>query len=261
MGAKWTREDRVALKEAKDLLENPSFGAKVTNILGVPIEKGMEALPTKWREKVGGATEKALTSAVKLAVKSMDGKASMKSSDRWHMAAVTLSGAAGGALGLAALAIELPISTTIMLRSIADIARSEGENVAEVEARLACIEVFALGGRSATDDAVDSAYFAARALLAKSVAEAAEFIAGKGIVEEGAPVIARLIAQVASRFGVTVSQKAAAMAVPIIGAAGGAIVNAMFMDHFQDMAHGHFVVRRLERKYGAEAVRLEYDKA
>jgi hypothetical protein len=34
----------------------------------------------------------------------------------------------GGGFGLAALPVELPISTIIMLRSIGDIARSEGED-------------------------------------------------------------------------------------------------------------------------------------
>ena len=42
---------------------------------------------------------------------------------------VGASGAIGGAFGLASVAVELPISTTIMLRSIADIARSEGFDV------------------------------------------------------------------------------------------------------------------------------------
>jgi hypothetical protein len=41
-----------------------------------------------------------------------------------HKALATASGAAGGAFGLAALPFELPVSTIIMLRSIADIARS-----------------------------------------------------------------------------------------------------------------------------------------
>jgi hypothetical protein len=31
------------------------------------------------------------------------------------------------------------------------------------------------------------------------------------------------------------------------------------MKHFQDMARGHFTVRRLERHYGPELVRSEYD--
>ena len=160
--------------------------------------------------------------------------------------------------GSLALPIELPFSTTIMLRSIADIARSEGEQVRTVEARLACIEVFALGSRSKGDDASETGYFAVRAALARSVSEAAQYIAERGLAREGAPAIARLIGEVAARFSVNVSQKVAAQAVPIVGAAGGALVNLVFIDHFQDVARGHFIVRRLERKYGSEVVRAAY---
>ena len=45
----------------------------------------------------------------------------------------------------------------------------------------------------------------------------------------------------------------------VVGAAGGALINTLFIDHFQDMARGHFVVRRLERVYGTDAVRAAYE--
>jgi hypothetical protein len=51
----------------------------------------------------------------------------------------------------------------------------------------------------------------------------------------------------------------AAQSVPVIGAAGGALINILFIDHFQDMARGHFIVRRLERKYGEESVEATYN--
>jgi len=54
------------------------------------------------------------------------------------------------------------------------------------------------------------------------VAEAARFIIDRGVLAEGGPVLVRLIAQIASRFGVVVTQKLAAQAVPVIGAIGGA---------------------------------------
>ena len=72
-------------------------------------------------------------------------------------------------------------------------------------------------------------------MLAKSVTQAARFIAERGVVEEGGPILVRFITQVASRFGVVVTQKAAAQAVPVIGALGGAAVNYAFIEHFQDM--------------------------
>jgi len=32
------------------------------------------------------------------------------------------------------------------------------------------------------------------------------------------------------------------------------------MHHFQEMARGHFVVKRLEKQYGREAVRTAYER-
>ena len=75
-----------------------------------------------------------------------------------------------------------------------------------------------------------------------------------------APVLVRLVAQVAARFGVVVSQKLAAQAVPVLGAVGGAVVNAAFIEHFQTIARGHFTVRRLERLRGADVVRFDYER-
>jgi len=43
-----------------------------------------------------------------------------------------------------------------------------------------------------------------------------------------------------------------------VGAAGGALVNTLFIDHFQNMARGHFIVRRLEKEYGADVVERAY---
>jgi len=164
-----------------------------------------------------------------------------------HRVLATASGAAGGTFGLAALPVELPVSTTIMLRSIADIARSEGEDLSDPETALACVEVFALGGRPGSADASESGYFAVRGMLAKTVTEAARFVAERGVLKEGAPILLKFVTQVAARFGLVVTQKVAAQALPLVGALGGAAVNYAFIEHFQDVARGHFTVRRLER--------------
>ena len=218
-----------------------------------------ELLPANYSEKIQVATRTALEKAFKVAVGTMDSKNTGPSRDIWHKVAVGVTGGVGGAFGLAALAVELPVSTTIMLRSIADIARSNGEDLGNTKAQLACLEVFALGGKSPSDDAAESGYFVVRAALAKAVSEAAQHIAKRGVADEAAPALVRLVALIASRFGIVVSEKAAAIAVPVIGAAGGAAINTMFMAHFQDMAHGHFTVRKLERKYGESLVRREYE--
>jgi len=252
-----SESDLTELKRGKQLLENPGLAAKITSALGTPIEKGLALLPGAWTQAVHKASEAALMKALALAVKSLGDEPA--SSDRMHKIAAATSGVVGGAFGLLALAVELPVSTTIMLRSIAEIARSEGEDPHNIDTKLACLSVFALGGRTRDDDAAESGYFAVRAGLASAVGEAAKFLAEKGMSKSGAPALVRLISVLGARFGVVVSEKAAAQAVPILGAAGGAAINTIFMAHFQDMARGHFMVRRLERVYGEEVVKNAYD--
>jgi hypothetical protein len=256
-----SHEDGEALRQAKSLLEHPSLGAKITSIIGIPIEKGFALLPAKWSEVVSYATNTALKQALNIALLTVDDRGIRASSDLLHKIAVATSGAAGGLFGLPALAVELPVSTTVMLRSIADIARSEGERLASPEAKLACLEVFAFGGPSQSDNATKTGYFAIRASLARAVSEAAQHLAQKGVAQEGAPAIVRFLTQVASRFGVAVSEKLAAQAVPVMGAIGGALINSVFMDHFQDMARGHFIIRRLERTYDPELIKNAYAKS
>jgi len=253
----WNPQDLADLETAVGLLEKTPFIARLTHYAGQPIEKMMATLPQPFESAVHGAVRATLTRLLRLALKTM-GDGPRLADPRFHKLAGGLSGALGGAFGLSALAVELPLSTAIMLRAIAAIARSEGENLATVESRLACLEVFALGGRGAADDGTETGYHAVRASLAKALSEAAQHIARKGLTEKGAPVLARLIAQIASRFGALVSEKAAAQAVPVIGAAGGAAINLLFMDHFQDVARGHFIVRRLERTYGSAVVQHAY---
>lgn len=247
------------LRYAKSLLEKPSLAARLTDAIGAPIEKGFGLLPEKWAGRVERAVRISLEQALNVAVKSM-GSRSGPARDRLHRYAVAATGAGGGAFGLAGLLVELPVSTAIMLRSIADIARTEGEDIQLVETQLSCLEVFALGGRSASDDGSETGYFAVRSALASAVSDAARYLAKKGLLNKGAPALVRLVSAISSRFGVVVTEKAAAMAVPAIGAAGGALVNTLFIKHFQDMARGHFIVRRLERRYGLDRVRESYEK-
>jgi hypothetical protein len=256
--AEITADDREALRRAVNALEHPGLAGRLTSLVGKPIELIGAALPASASKAIAAATSKGLEMALKVALRTLPASPSSRSA-LLHRALATASGAAGGTFGLAALPVELPVSTVIMLRSIAEIARSEGEDPADPETALACVEVFALGGRAGSTDASESGYFAVRSVLAKTVSEAARFIAERGVVNEGAPILLKFLTQVAARFGVVVSQKVAAQALPVVGALGGAAVNYAFIEHFQEIAHGHFTVRRLERLYGKETIRTEYD--
>ncbi|MCK6604389.1 MAG: EcsC family protein [Ignavibacteriaceae bacterium] len=252
--------DLYDLQSAVNVLENPSLTAQITDLIGMPMEKALKYLPERWNDKLTEITHTALSKALDVSIRSINDTGTENPKNFMHKVLSGTSGALGGAFGLAALSVELPVSTTIILRSIADIARSSGEDLHSYETRLSCLEVFALGGKTDKDDAMDSAYFLVRVGLSQYIAEAAKVFAQRGLAGEGASVVLNFISKIAARFGIQVSEKAAAQAVPIIGAAGGAIVNVIFMDHFQKIAGGHFTVRRLERKYGKEVVRAEYEK-
>ena len=252
-------DDRKALREAVRALEGSSYVGRLSRLAGRPIAVLRQALPQAASAAISRATQEALTRALRYALKTIP-KDAAGPEMRVHRALAALSGAMGGALGVSAVLVELPISTTIMLRAIARIAQSEGEDLSDPETALACIEVFALGGRSGSEHLHESGYFAVRAALARSVSGAVRQVAERGIIDEGASAIVRLLSQIGSRFGVVVSQKVAAQAVPVLGALGGAAVNTAFIDHFQSLARGHFTVRRLERIYGKGTVRLAYEQ-
>ncbi len=255
-----TSQDLADLKTAKQLLEHPSLAARVADKIGMPIERSLAILPVKWQDKIQEAAHKSIEKAVEGALKTLPTeRMSQSPKNGLHKILVGTTGALGGFFGVPALLIELPASTVLMLRSIMDIAHSEGEEIFSIHGKMACIEVFALGGKSQADDAAESGYFATRAALAKGLTEAAAYVTEKGLTGEGAPYLARIIINIAARFQLVVTEKVAATLVPLIGAAGGATINILFMDHFQDIARGHFIIRRLERKHGQEVIRRHYE--
>ena len=254
-----SEEDQRELEAAHLLLENPGLAAKLADAVGSPIEKAIARLPDGAQDLMINATEKALAKALNVALSTIKNAPGKAPKTLWHKGSVIVSGGVGGAFGLPATAVELPFATTVMLRSIADIARSHGESISDPNTKAACLEVFAFGGTSASDDGTDSGYFAMRLALAQQVSEAGKFLARSAAAESG-PALTRFLSAIAQRLGVQMTHKAAVQLVPAVGAMGGATVNWLFMQHFQDMAQGHFTIRKLERKHGCELVRQEYDR-
>jgi hypothetical protein len=253
--------DLEDLSRAKEALERPSLAIRIADRLGMPVDALVKRLPDGAQRIIARGTQAALERALEVALRTLDPVRTLRASDGVHRGLAVAMGAFGGALGMAGLVVELPLSTIVMLRSIADHARAQGEDLGLVGTRLECLSVFAYGSRSSEDDAADSAYFAVRAALGKAVQRAAEYAAQRGAVaaaDRSAPAIVQLLSRIGQRFGATVADKTAAQLVPLIGAAGGAAVNALFVDHYQTTARAHFSVRRLVRVYGEDAVRRAY---
>ncbi|MEW6445555.1 MAG: EcsC family protein [Pseudomonadota bacterium] len=252
---RWSAEDLEALRQAHRRLEHPSLAARLSHVVGSPFDQAARLFPQSWQRRARRAAESVLLRMLDGVAGSMERMPPHPSHPVLHRLLVMGTGAAGGFFGPAAVLAELPLTTALMLRAIADIAHAEGEDMSTREARLACVEVFALGGRSHEDDAADTGYYGLRLALALHLSQVGGYGAGAAV-----PGMLRFVQAVAARFGVVIADKAAAQAVPVAGAATGAALNLLFLRHFQDMARGHFVLRRLERSHGMEAVRREYER-
>ena len=258
-----TKSELATLEEAYKMLENPSWWVQLSSAAGMPVEAVARQLSKKAPEAVVNVVSKSTHRAIEFVMQSsvwtMRGEEQGPASPRLHQAAALTTGAVAGFFGLETLIVELPLTTGIMFRSIADIARAEGESPKDPETMMNCMQVFAMGSRlSDKDDAAETSYYGVRVALSKVVTDALQYVASHGVRSASAPPLVRLISAVAARFGIVVTQKAMAQAIPIIGAVGGGLVNTVFISHFQDMARGHFSIRRLERRYGDDVVKNAY---
>ena len=262
-GTKLTESDLRVLDSARLRLENPSLAIRLSSSVGVPVESLVKQIgsrvPPQISDAVRESTLDALEYVLQNAAKTVREGAAPKAKDGLHKVAATTAGAVSGFFGVQALVVELPVTSAIMFRSIVDIARAEGENPQDHETLLEAMQVFAMGSnKSDADDAAETTYYGVRLALGKAMSDALKYVATQGVSSAAAPSLVRFISAVASRFGIVVTQKAMAQTLPVIGAVGGGVVNAVFISHFQDMARGHFAIRQLERRYGEDDVQRAY---
>ncbi|MEL7280411.1 MAG: EcsC family protein [Pseudomonadota bacterium] len=208
-------------------------GIQLLNLIGGQAEGLIDQLPKPVREALGGRTEEALKLAMQAAHGSrglVDGQAG------WlNRALTTAMGAAGGIGGLPTALAELPVTTTILLRTIQDVAVEHGFDPAEEGVHFDCVQVFAAAGPLDHDDGADLGFLGARVTVT-------------------GPALQQLISSVAPRLATVLGQKLAAQAVPVLGAAAGAVTNYTYTSYYQQMAYVHFGLRRL-------AIEADLDRA
>jgi hypothetical protein len=151
-----------------------------------------------------------------------------------HRLAATGSGMASGFIGLPGVLVDIPFTTMTILRSIAEVARDSGEDLATESTKRACLEVLAFGGPTEADDETEIGYWATR-------------------IGVNHLTMNMLIKSAAGRFGVVLSEKFLAQTVPIAGALAGGALNYSFTDYYQKMARIHFTIRALETRTGEPA--------
>ncbi len=200
------------------------IGVQLLTLLGGKAEGLIDRLPPSVRSGLVGATEQALTVAMRAAHRS---RSAVPDQKEWvNTAVVTAMGAAGGFGGAPTALIELPVTTTMLLRAIQGVAVEHGFDPASENVLFDCIRVFASAGPLERDDGADLGFVSLRLTLTGGAMH-------------------RLIAAVAPRLATVLGQKLAAQTVPVLGAVAGATANYVYTSYYQQIAHVHFGLRRL----------------
>ncbi len=272
-------EELAFIEDAASFLEGGNTFVKFAQKLGKPIDRLQEKLPVPARRILHQAIERSMKKALELSIETIASPSVSDLHSSWenansrtrrhawmHTAAVTTTGAISGAMGISALLIELPISTSIILRAISSVAQEWGQDIRKPETQLQCLYIFSLGSHnSSKDDEMDTSYLASRIAYQRLIGEVAAFMgqhAAKDLLlaleRGGAPAFVRLLGLLTPAFERTVLKKVMSRAIPIVGALGGAAINAAFCSYFTAAARYHFGLLYLEQKYGPDLVRYGY---
>ncbi|GAB4283825.1 MAG: hypothetical protein Kow0058_02770 [Roseovarius sp.] len=199
-------------------------GVELLNLIGAQAEGLLDRLPPALRDRLGERTDAALRAAMAAAHRS---RGVVADSPGWlSRAVITAMGGVGGMGGLPTALVELPLTVTVLLRAIQDVAVENGFDPAEPGVQYDCVEVLAAAGPLAHDDGAELGFIGARVTVTGAALNA-------------------LIARVAPRLAAVLGQKLAAQTVPVLGAAAGALTNYVYTGYYQQMAQVHFGLRRL----------------
>jgi hypothetical protein len=235
-----TDASRAELTQALRRLESGrGLIVRLADLLGGAVSRagkfGLRQLgmSTGLADKFSGVAEAALSRAYDVAILGLSGRTA--GSAGLTRAGVMTSGAASGFIGMGGFLPDATFTTLAIMREIARIAKDEGEDLSSEDARRACLEVFAFKS-FADDDESELGYYSAR------------------LIFQGR-TLTMLLSEVAARYGLVLGEKFSFQAVPVLGAVAGAALNGAFLEHYRNVASAHFIIRRLERRHGQDAVR------
>lgn len=226
---------------ARRYLDAGGLGMEAMHLIGSGAEGLLDRLPRPLRGRMDQIVRAALNRAFSTAAGS---RRVMRDRGEWfNRLASTLSGAAGGVAGFAGAVVELPLTITLLLRAMLEIAAEHGLDPDSDEVRMECLRIFAAAGPMQHDDGADLALVTARLS-----------VTGQSV--QG------LITKVAPKLSISMGQKLAAQAAPVFGAVAGATINYTFTRYYQELARVHFGLMRLSQETGlphealVEALRL-----
>ena len=116
-----TPAERDALRRAVHALENQNFAAQLADYAGRPVERVLRLMPRPASHHINRTVERAILGCLNVAIDSIPAQSKTPPAHRTSNVLAGLSGGISGFFGFAALPIELPVTTTLMLRAIARI--------------------------------------------------------------------------------------------------------------------------------------------
>ncbi|QEW21767.1 EcsC protein family protein [Marinibacterium anthonyi] len=199
-------------------------GLRLLNVAGSRAESLIERLPAVIRDNLVDATEAALRVSMRAANGS---RSALPDQKAWvNTAMASALGAAGGFGGAPTALMELPVTTTLLLRSIQGAARKEGFDPGAPNVTFDCIRVLSAAGPLEEDDGSDLGFYTVRMTLTGGAVQ-------------------KMISAVAPKVAVSMGQKLATQTIPVLGAVAGATTNYIYARYYQEIAHVHFGLRRL----------------
>ncbi len=214
---------------ARRYLAAGGIAMEILTAVGGKAEGLVERLPKSVRGRMDRLTLAALNRAFDAAARSRG--VLRERGDLFNRLLSTTSGAVGGLAGIGGAMLELPVTVTLLLRAIMDIAAEHGLDPDSDAARRAALQIFASAGPLSDDDGTDLGLLAARMTITGQTVQA-------------------LIARVAPRLSASLAQKLAAQTVPVLGAVAGATINYNFTRYYKELARVHFGLARLAEESG-----------
>jgi hypothetical protein len=228
--------DLEAAALARDCARAEGSWVARSRSLGAGIEARWARLPEGLKAQLEAQVAQALRIGLGLA------KAAPQTSPRQQRFMVIASGAAGGAAGLAGALADVPVALVVFVQAIRQEARAAGLDPDREGVALASLDILSSGRVLAVAEVLNPAYVSDRLALA-------------------GPTLSGWIARTVPRLIPLLGPRLAASAVPLVGALGGAVLNAAWLEHYRNLARIRFRLMALAEHHGAEAVVLAFARA
>lgn len=257
-------EDWDVLWCVKQVLESLLLMMKLMGVFGVLVEKMIVWLLDFVIGKINDVMQFVLCKCLNI-VLCMFGKLQVldvefeKFSNLLYKFVVVMIGVVGGVFGFFVLLVELLVMIMLIFCLVCDIVCSEGEDLMLVDMQLQCLVVFGMGGNlDKQEEDVDFGYFVLCGVFVQVILKVLLDIMVKGIVVYSLVVVFKFVQMVVLCFLVQVIEQMVVKLILVIGVVFGVIVNMLFIDYFQQMVYGYFIVCWFECKYGLVVVKVVY---